>query len=163
MKNLLMVCAALAFSLSAYGQAIVGYGLNTGRAAVAGAASANKTGKATAAAFEKAARGLNDANANASAAKPAAGQSAVAQAPAAAAPAKPAEAEKTPSEPVEVAGPSMGLERDELLKKFGKPSFKLTNQDGSDLVEKYWYKSSGREKVVVTLRNGKVAAVSPAN
>ncbi len=156
MKTPLIVCAVLAFSVSAYGQAMVGYGLNTGRAGVAGAA-ANKAGKATAGTFDKAAQTLNKAGANASAnaAKPS-----VAQAPAAA-PAKPPETEKPASAPVDVAALTTGMEREELLQKFGKPSMKLTNGDGPDVVEKYFYKSADGNKVVVTLRNGKVVAVSP--
>ena len=141
MKIPLMVCAALAFSVSAYGQAMVGYGLNTGRAAVAGGA-LNKTGKATAATLDKSAQALSKADAGVAAAKPEA-----------AAPAKAPEAAKPP---VDVAALSSGLDREELLKQFGKPSMKLSNSDGPDLVEKYFYKSAAGEKVVVTLRNGKV-------
>ncbi|MBI3697623.1 MAG: hypothetical protein HY238_22660 [Acidobacteria bacterium] len=159
MKTPLMVCAVLAFSASASGQAVVEYGLNAGRASVAGAA-ANKTGKATGAALDKVGGALNNAGGKTSAAKPAVAQAQAAQAQAAA-PAKPPETEKAASAAsentaVDVAALSSGLERDELLKKFGKPSMKLTNTDGPDLVEKYFYKSAGGEKVVVTLRNGKV-------
>ena len=53
-----------------------------------------------------------------------------------------------------------GLERKELLDKFGKPSMKITMMDGPDVVERLLYRAPGRDTVVVIVRNGKVASAS---
>ncbi len=156
MKSLkLSLCCFAAFTVSVYGQAMAEYGLGVGRSGVAGATAGKNTGKATGAVFDKTTKALQTAG------KPGA---ATAQAASAPTPAKPVESEKQ----VDAASPAIdpsaitpGLERQELLAKLGKPSMKMTNTDGPDIVEKLWYKAVGHETVLVTLRNGKVAAVSP--
>jgi len=156
MKHLLAVTLifSVVFAGVAYCQAMVGYGLGVGRSGVAGAAAGKSTGKATSAVLDKTTTALETAG------KPGA---ATAQAAGAQTPAKP-EAEKqvaTLSPAIDPNAITPGLERSDLLARFGKPSMKITNTDGSDVVEKLWYRSPGREAVLVTLRNGKVAAVSP--
>ncbi len=156
MKSLwFAVCLLTAFAVSVYGQAMVEYGLGAGRSGVAGAAAGKNTGKATGAIFDKTTKALETAG------KPGA---AAAQSASASTPPKTAEPEKQAATAPAAIDPSAitpGLERQELLAKLGKPSMKITNTDGSDIVEKLWYKSPGHETILVTLRNGKVAAVSP--
>ena len=162
MKSLcLALSSVLIAAAPAYSQAMVEYGLGAGRGALAGAAAGKNTGKAVGAALDKSTKALETsgkagpAQASASkAAKPAevtttaAGSAANPQAPSAA----PA---------IDPASITPGLERRELLAKLGKPSMTMMNTDGSDLVEKLWYKSAGHETVTITLRNGKVATVTP--
>ena len=59
---------------------------------------------------------------------------------------------------VDPAEVKQGLERQELLAKFGKPSMKITMMDGSDVVERLLYRSAGHDSVLVILRNGKVTS-----
>jgi hypothetical protein len=65
-----------------------------------------------------------------------------------------------PPKPVDLTGIAPGLDRADLLAKAGKPSMKLTSSEGGEEVEKYWYPTT-EGKAVITLRNGKVAVVSP--
>jgi Flp pilus assembly pilin Flp len=149
-----------AFGVSSYGQAMVEYGLGVGRGSLAGAAAGKKMGNATSSVLNKAA-GAVEKSATAAQAAPAAkpGQPAEKTQVAAASPSAP----QAPSAPpaVDASAIQPGIERQELVAKFGKPSMKLTQNQGSDIVEKYWYKAAGRETVTVTLRNGKVAEVTP--
>jgi len=57
---------------------------------------------------------------------------------------------------------AIGLTRKDLLRKFGEPCMKITKSQGSLLIETYWYTPANRDGLIVTLREGKVTAVSPA-
>lgn len=153
----------LGFAAGAAGQAMVEYGHAAGTSGVAGAAGGKNIGKALGAVFDRTGRTLQTA-----------GQSSATTAAKPAETAKPAAAAAHSSEPaaeqakpaaalpaVDPAAITPGLTREELLTKFGKPSMQLTSSDGSDQVEKLYYRRTGHETVVVTLRNGKVASVSP--
>jgi hypothetical protein len=156
------------FSLSAWAQTAVEYGLGVGRSGVAGAATGKKTGDAIGSVFNKAAGAVDKAGSasTSAAAKPnmvpkdkLEGQKtavAAAQPPAAA----PSEAKPAAAPAIDPSLITVGLTKQELLEKAGKPSMRLTNMDRGDVVEKFWYKASGQETVVVSLRNGKVAQVS---
>lgn len=156
----------LGFAAGAAGQAMVEYGHAAGTSGVAGAAGGKNIGKSLGAVFDKTGRTLQTAGQSsaATAAKPAetarpaaAAHSSEPTSEPTAAPAKPAAA--LPA--VDPAAIAPGLDRQELLAKFGKPSMQLTSTDGADEVEKLYYRRAGHEIVVVTLRNGKVASVSP--
>ena len=152
-RTCLLPMLLAAFGVSSYGQAVVEYGLGVGRGSLAGAAAGKKMGNATSSVLNKAA-GTVEKSASAAQAAPAEKAEVAAAAPA---------AKQAPSAPpaVDASAIQPGLDRQELLAKFGKPSMKLTQNQGSDIVEKYWYKAAGRETVTVTLRNGKVAEVTP--
>lgn len=168
-QSLFLPILVLVFAVSACAQTTVEYGLGVGRSGVAGAATSKKTGDAVGSVFNKAAAAADKAGSagTSAAAKPNmvpkdkldAPKTAVAaaQQPAAA----PAEAKPAAAPAIDPSLITVGLTKQELLDKAGKPSMKLTNMDGGDVVEKYWYKASGHETVVVSLRNGKVAQVSP--
>jgi hypothetical protein len=158
-------CAALfvLFSGGLAGQAISEYGLHAGRAGVAGAGAGRNIGKSIGAALDKSGKVLD-----------AAGKSGASQAPdaasappqnvektAAAAPPQPPKPGASPAGTFDPSAVAPGLDREELLAKAGKPAIKLTTVDGADEVEKYWYRTAARETVLVTLRNGKVATITP--
>ena len=159
----LFVCLLPAFSLAAYGQAMVEHALGTARAGAAGGAMKG-AGKSAGGVLGNAAKTLDKA------AKPAASadaKTAKASSPATAAPAAPAPAASAPAAAAEPPKPApdpslitTGLERQELLAKFGKPSMKLTGMNAGQVVETYWYRAAGHDTVIVTLRDGKVATVS---
>ena len=58
-------------------------------------------------------------------------------------------------------GITVGLEREELIRKFGEPSMKTTDTQEAQLVETCWYTAAKSGAVVVTLRDGKVTEVTP--
>ena len=146
-----------------YGQAITEYAAGVARAGVAGAAGGKSTGKAagnvlagSASALDRAGKGAGARTvASASKARPAG--KAISQASAVRSPAAPPASPTTPIDPAQLAP---GLERQELIEKHGKPSMKTTALDSGQVVEKFWYMAAGRDTVVVTIRDGKVTAVS---
>ena len=159
---LLSVCLLSGFSLSAYGQAMVEHALGTARAGAAGGAMKG-AGKSAGGVLGNATKALDKAAGKPATSTPAA-KAAKPPSPAAAAPGQPAPAAPaaTPEPPRPAMDPSLvtaGLERQELLAKFGKPSMKMTGMNGGQVVETYWYHPAGHDTVVVTLRDGKVAAV----
>ena len=151
--TLLLLLPALAAA-----QAMVEYGAGAARGGVTGAAAGNGVGKSTGQVFNKAGQTMKYA------AQSAAGNSKypivtasdpkLAPRPAAPPP-QPEVANNPVMDPAEV---KEGLERQELLDKFGKPSMKITMMDGSDVVERLIYRAPGRDSVQVLLRNGKVAS-----
>ena len=72
-----------------------------------------------------------------------------------------APAAEKPKEPVrlpDVAQIAMGMNREELLTKFGDPSQKMTIPEGSHMTERYRY-DVGQDWVKVILEDGKVKEV----
>jgi len=168
--SLLLVLAA---PVCLHAQAMTEYGLSLGRSSLGGAAGAKKVGDATGAVLSKTGQAVQSAATPAkssAAAAPAkeqpsvrrvetarsAGQAGAASVPAAA----PAATPSAPAKPVDLTLITPGLDRQDLLAKAGKPSMKMTSSEGGDDVEKYWYRTAGGN-AVITLRNGKVASVSP--
>ncbi|MBI3665646.1 MAG: hypothetical protein HY236_05365 [Acidobacteria bacterium] len=163
----LSVCLLPVFSVCSYGQAMVEHALGTARAGAAGGAMKG-AGKAAGGVLGNAAKALDqaagkpDGQANTSAKSVKAGPStptstnspAPVPAPASAAAAEPSPPALDPSQI------TVGLERRELVAKFGKPSMKMTAMNASQVVETYWYRAASRDTVVVILRDGKVASVN---
>jgi hypothetical protein len=150
--TLLLLLPALAGA-----QAMVEYGAGVARGGVTGAAAGNGIGKSTGKVFDKAGQTLKYARPAGSNAKyPLASPSdpKLAARPAAPTP-QPEVANNPVLNPAEV---KEGLERQELLDKFGKPSMKITMMDGSDVVERLLYRAPSRDTVLVIVRNGKVAS-----
>jgi hypothetical protein len=146
----LVVCA-----LAVCGQSVVEHSLATA-AGAAGAAAGKGAGKSIGGVFDKLAKTLD------SAAKPASQTATRNSKPVTTAtdivPAKePAAAREFP----DPQGITVGLEREELIRKFGEPSMKTTDVRDAQLVETCWYTPAKFGAVVVTLRDGKVTAVAP--
>jgi hypothetical protein len=156
MRSLAALVLVLA-PVVAHGQAMVEYGAAVGRSGVAGA---RGTGKSVGKVFEKAAQELNRA-AGQTAQAPAKTE-APAKAEAPAPPAATAATEKAVSTAaaIDPAAIQVGMTREELFQRFGKPATRITQQQGSEMIEKCWYKAPGFEPVVVVLKNGKVASVT---
>jgi hypothetical protein len=144
---------ALAFPAGAAAQAMAEYGLGVGRAGVSGAAAGRSVGKSTGAVFSQAGRTASQAGQK---------QYPVASPndPKRAAPAPRPEPEVADNPVLDLEEVKEGLERKELLEKFGKPSMRITMMDGSDVIERLLYRAPGRDTVVVLVRNGKVASAS---
>jgi hypothetical protein len=151
--TLLLLLPALAGA-----QAMVEYGAGVARGGVTGAAAGSGVGKSTGTVFNKAGQTMKYAakSAGGNAKYPIATPSdpKLAARPAAPVP-QPEVANNPVLDPAEV---KEGLERQELLDKFGKPSMKITMMDGSDVVERLLYRAPSRDTVLVIVRNGKVAS-----
>jgi hypothetical protein len=157
-KVLLSACILSAGATLLHAQAMVEYGASAGRsAASAGAAGA---GRSAATIFDKVNKSLGGAAKADS--LPKTGPSA----PTSAAPAISAAVVPAPT-PLERAAPPdfsalvTGMDREDLLKKVGKPSMSMSSMESSKLVETYWYRS-GAESVTVILRDAKVAEITAA-
>jgi hypothetical protein len=163
----------LAAPVCLHAQAMTEYGLSLGRSSLGGAAGAKKVGDATGTALSRTGQAVQSVTAPAQPSAPAtpakaqpsvmrvetarsAGQAGTAPVPAVA----PVPTPSAPPKPVDLGLITPGLDRQDLLAKAGKPSMKMTSTEGGDDVEKYWYRTTGGN-AVVTLRNGKVASVSP--
>lgn len=150
MTRFLLVVVVLPAALA---QTLVEYSLGAGRAAAA-APAAKSAGAATAATLGKLGKTMGQA---AQAAKTTGRAPTVAEVKRAPKPLGPF------ADPAQI---TVGLERVEVLRQFGEPSMKIADVQAKALVETFWYKPPECEAVVVTLRDGKVSAVSagpPAN
>jgi hypothetical protein len=144
----------LALALPA--QTLVEYSLGTAGAA-GSAAGMQGIGKATAALLDKAAKTLGTASKSAGT---------VIVLPKSGAPAAVVRL-SPPPDPVAVklspapdpAAVKIGMDAQEVIARFGKPAMKVSSSDGSQLLETWSY-GSPPDEVILTLRGGKVSAVS---
>jgi len=154
MEALKVAVALLVWPLAAFPQAIIEYGAGVGRAAVSGAG-IGSVGKSTGGLLDKSAKRMEPvqtqkgkvATRTAKGSEPVQAVAVKVQPPSSHIPA------------IDPAAIPVGLEREELFRQFGKPSMRITQQQGGEVVERCWYKAAGFDPVVVTLRNGKVASV----
>jgi hypothetical protein len=63
-----------------------------------------------------------------------------------------------PLDPTQV---TQGLDRNELMKRFGEPVMRLSEKNGSQLVESFWYNATTPGQIEIKLIDGKVAWVLP--
>jgi hypothetical protein len=154
MKALNVAITLLVLPLAALPQAVVEYGAAVGRAGVAGG-SMGAAGKSTGKLLEQSVQGMQKVQSQKGKVVTKVAKGAEPAPPVAVKVPRPSS--NTPS--IDPAAIPVGLERDELFRQFGKPSTRITQQQGTDVVEKCWYKAAGFDAVVVTLRNGKVASV----
>jgi len=61
---------------------------------------------------------------------------------------------------VEPGDVKIGMSREELTRKFGKPAMQTSNARGREAGEMWWYRAASKGQLAVMLREGKVAAVS---
>jgi hypothetical protein len=87
-----------------------------------------------------------------------------------ASPAAPSHAEQQPAGqpppepkpmPVSPEDLSIGMTRVELMAKFGKPLMKTSKMDGPQFLEIFYYPHPEDDMTAVTLREGKITAISP--
>ncbi len=154
MKALKAAVALLVLPLAAFPQAIIEYGAGVGRAGVAGAG-VGVVGKSAGQLLDKSSKAMGRVQTQpGKTATPVANVSD----PVPEIEVKiPPPGSKTPA--IDPAAIPVGLDREELFRQFGKPSMRMTQQQGNDVIEKCWYRAAGFDPVVVTLRNGKVASV----
>ena len=147
----LLAFVMLASSLSA--QTLIEYGKAAGTAG-ATAAAGSGVGKGIGSVFEKVGGSLQKSADPSKADLPAPSGSTVK-----------AVAAKKDDTPVATTLPDpdglpVGMDRKEMIVKFGRPSMSITSSEREGVVETCWYKAGGAT-LVVTLRDSKVISVSP--
>jgi hypothetical protein len=69
-----------------------------------------------------------------------------------------------PSPPIDPSQVTEGLDRAELIKRFGEPVLRFSERRNSQLVERVWYNTTTPDQVEIKLIGDKVASVrGPAN
>jgi hypothetical protein len=142
-------------AVAAYGQTIVEHSLATAGASTA-AAGAKGTGKSIGGVF----RGLSETLDKAGTAKANGSTPASATVTAVSAPSKPTAKPVPASKPIDPSQVTEGLDRDELIARFGDPVLQLSESSNSQLVERLWYKTAS-DQVEIKLIGGKVASIRP--
>jgi hypothetical protein len=132
------------------GQAAVEYSVGTG-AATGAAAGAKGTGQAVGGVFGAVGQALN--------------QAAKAGAPATAASSKttvtPAHAANTGpalTKPIDPSQVTVGMDRNQLLERFGEPATSTSEMRHSQLIDTFWYPTSPKDELIVSLVDGKVVS-----
>jgi hypothetical protein len=64
-------------------------------------------------------------------------------------------------QPIDPSQVSEGLDRSELISRYGEPMMRITDRNGSELVERLWYKTATSTQMEIRIINGKVASVGP--
>jgi hypothetical protein len=148
MKSLSLFVVGFACAAITWGQAAVEYTVGTG-ASTGAAAGAKGAGQAVGGVFGAVSKVLDQAG------KPAAsGAPAAASAPPAGA-AKTRSVATTPIDPAQVA---LGMDRDELIARFGEPATRTAQIRRSQMIDTFWYNTTAKDELIVTLTDGKVAS-----
>ena len=168
MRILSLFAIGAAVAACAWSQAVVEHSVITGAGAAGSAGAMSGVGKSIGNIFSNVNKNLDNAKQGAASSssasvpsRPAVSSGSGTTAAAAIAP-RPEEKPFVP-QPVDPAAITVGMDREDLIKACGKPSMKVSQTKESVLTETLWYETAAQEPVVVTLRDGKVAAVkSPA-
>jgi len=138
-------CAAVTF-----GQAAVEYSVGAG-AATGAAAGAKGAGQAVGGVFGALSRVANQAP------KPGAPPAAASSTTAA----TPATAAKTGSvltKPIDPSQVTVGMDRNELLERFGEPATRTSQTRRSQMLDTFWYQTITKDELIVSLADGKVVS-----
>jgi hypothetical protein len=76
-------------------------------------------------------------------------------------PSKPSAKPAPASKPIDPSQVTEGLDRAELIKRFGEPVLQLSESSSSQLVERLWYHTTASDQVEIKLIDGKVASIRP--
>jgi hypothetical protein len=140
-------CAAIT-----WGQAAVEYTVGTG-AATGAAAGTKGAGQAVGGVFGAVTQTLNKA-----------GQPGVPNASGAAAPSTTSVApanvrtRSVATKPIDPSQVTVGMERDEVLAQFGEPATRTTQIRRSRMIDTFWYGTTTKDELIVTLTDGKVVS-----
>jgi hypothetical protein len=150
MKSLAFVLAGFACAAITWGQAAVEYSVGAG-AATGAAAGAKGVGQSVGGVFGAVTQTLNQAGKPAAPAAPSTSSSTVA----AAAAARPAALVSKPIDPSQL---TVGMERDDVLSRFGEPATRTSQIRRSQMLDTFWYKTESKDELIVNLVDGKVVS-----
>jgi hypothetical protein len=143
-------------AVAAYGQTIVEHSAATAGASTA-AAGAKGAGKAIGGVFSS----LSDTLDKAGTAKRAGSTASNSTVITLSSPSKPTAKPVPASKPIDPSQVTEGLDRSELIKRFGEPVLQLSESSSSQLVERLWYNTTASDQLEIKLIGGKVASVRP--
>lgn len=141
-------CAALT-----WGQAAAEYTVGAG-AATGAAAGAKGAGQAVGGVFGAVTQTLNKAGKSGAPGTTAAAPSSTISV-VSASPAKTASVATRPIDPSQVA---VGMDRDELLTRFGEPATRTSQIRRSRMIDTFWYQTTSKDELIVSLTDGKVVS-----
>jgi hypothetical protein len=150
MKSLGFVLVWAACAAITWGQAAVESAVATG-ASTGAAAGAKGAGQAVGGVFGALSKTLEQAP------KPG-GTSSVAASPAAGTPATAAKAASIVTKPIDPTQVTVGMERDEVLNRFGEPATRTSQIRRSQMLDTFWYKTESKDELIVGLADGKVVS-----
>jgi hypothetical protein len=148
---IVFACAAIS-----WGQAAVEYTVGAG-AATGAAAGAKGAGQAVGGVFGAVTQTLNKAN-------PSGGSGASAPPPAPASsissvtPGGTAKAASVVSKPIDPSQVTVGMDRNDLLARFGEPSTRTSQIRRSQMLDTFWYPTTTKDELIVSLTDGKVVS-----
>jgi len=131
-------CAAVTF-----GQAAVEYSVGAG-AATGAAAGAKGAGQSVGGVFGAVGQILNQAP------KPGA--------PTSAEPGTAAKTYSIPTKPIDPSQVAVGMDRNELLDRFGEPATRTSQTRRSQMLDTFWYSTITKDELIVSLTDGKVVS-----
>jgi len=143
-------------AVAAYGQTIVEHSAATAGASTA-AAGAKGAGKSIGSVFS----GLSETLDKARTAKGNGSTPATSSVTTLSSPPKQTAKPVPASKPIDPSQVTEGLDRDELIARFGDPVLQLSEKRNSQLIERLWYNAATSDQVEITLIGGKVASVRP--
>jgi hypothetical protein len=138
------------FACAAWGQATVETAVGAGASAGA-AAGAKGAGQAVGGVFGAVSKVLDQAGKPAAPDAPAAPSTASGAAGAV----KTRSVATTPIDPSQVA---LGMDRDQLIARFGEPATRTTQIRRSQMIDTFWYNTTAKDELIITLTDGKVAS-----
>jgi hypothetical protein len=138
------------FACAAWGQATVETAVGAGASAGA-AAGAKGAGQAVGGVFGAVSKVLDQAGKPAAPDAPAAPSTASGAAGAV----KTRSVATTPIDPSQVA---LGMDRDQLIARFGEPATRTTQIRRSQMIDTLWYNTTAKDELIISLTDGKVAS-----
>jgi len=149
MKSLGFVLVWTACAAITWGQAAVETAVGAG-ASTGAAAGAKGAGQAVGGVFGALSKTLDQAP------KPS-GTSSVAASPASGTPATTAKAASIVTKPIDPSQVTIGMERDDVLSRFGEPATRTSQIRRSQMLDTFWYKTE-KDELIVSLTDGKVVS-----
>ncbi len=162
----ILLCFSVCFlsAVSVCGQAAVEHSAITGAGATAASAGSKGAGQSIGGVFRSLSGTLEKAgSAPVAAAKaPTAAPGVKTASTARPVPSKqPTEPPAPATKPIDPALVTEGLDRAELIERFGEPVLQMSETKNSQLVERLWYNATRSNQVEIRLIDGKVASVRP--
>ena len=138
-------CAAITWGQAAV-ESAVGAGASTGAAA-----GAKGAGQAVGGVFGALSKTLDQA-------PKASATNSAAVSPAGATTATTAKAPSIVTKPIDPTQVTIGMERDEVLNRFGEPATRTSQIRRSQMLDTFWYKTESKDELIVSLTDGKVVS-----
>jgi len=149
MKSLGFVLVWTACTALTWGQAAVESAVAAG-ASTGAAAGAKGAGQAVGGVFGALSKTLEQA-------PKASGTNSAAASPAAGSPITAAKVTSIVTKPIDPAQVTIGMERDEVLSRFGEPATRTSQIRRSQMLDTFWYKTE-KDELIVSLTDGKVVS-----